>query len=288
MMPESAERLAALIIGDVHIIQNVPTTAVSTLANNPAIAIKTTVGTRPKLLDINVTRPPFDDVRVRQALQHAINVEAILQQVVNGYGIPLPGPLSPANHYANLSLQPYGFNLERARSLLAEAGYAPEDIVLTIDTTPANDSLASAVATQLRAFGIQVSIADWDIATLKPHLLNCEHQAFLGDWGDSIFDPVGYIEAKWQTRDETSSAGRGNYACYSNAQVDTLIEAGASEANTQKRQDIYNEVQQLIYTESPSLFLYLPQEIEAASTLVHNWQPSPDGRINLHDVWLDQ
>jgi peptide/nickel transport system substrate-binding protein len=106
------------------------------------------------------------------------------------------------------------------------------------------------------------------------------------DWGDSTFDPVGYIEAKWQTRADGTSAGRGNFSCYSNPTVDELIEAGASEPDLQKRRKIYGETQRLIYQDAPAIFLYVPQEVEAASANVRNWQPSPDSRINLHDVWL--
>ncbi len=87
---------------------------------------------------------------------------------------------------------------------------------------------------------------------------------------------------------EGTSAGRGNYSCYSNARVDELIEAGASEPDSQKRREIYDEAQRLIYEDAPAVFLYVPQEIEAASARVHNWEPSPDSRINLHDVWLSE
>jgi peptide/nickel transport system substrate-binding protein len=70
--------------------------------------------------------------------------------------------------------------------------------------------------------------------------------------------------------------------------VDELIEAGASESDPDKRADIYVELQRLIFEEAPAVFLYVPQEIEAASARVRNWEPSPDGRINLHDVWLSK
>jgi peptide/nickel transport system substrate-binding protein len=117
-------------------------------------------------------------------------------------------------------------------------------------------------------------------------LLNCRRQAFLRDWGDSAFDPVGYVEAKWQTYHPGTPAGRANYSCYSNGTVDELIEAGASEPDADTRWGIYAEMQRIIHEEAPAIFLYVPQEIEAASARVRNWDPSPDSRINLHDVWL--
>ena len=66
------------------------------------------------------------------------------------------------------------------------------------------------------------------------------------------------------------------------------IEMGETELNVAKRHQIYDEAQRIIYEEAPAVFLFLPQEIEACSSKVRNWVPSPDGRINLHDVQLSE
>ena len=288
MIPETSTRVAALLAGEVHIIQNVPAYMVPKLLGNPDVQVKTCIGTRPKFMDLNVTKPPFDDVRVRQALNYAVDAETLLAKVAGGYGVILPGPLSPANNYADPDLKPYGYDPDKARELLAEAGYKPEDISFVIDAYGPYVELAEAVAGQLRAFGMDVSVRTWEYKVVKPLLLNCERQAFLRDWGDSAFDPVGYIEAKWHTRVEGTPYGRGNFSCYSNPKVDELIEAGESEPDPEKRREIYYEMQRIIYEDAPAVFLYVPQEIEAASAKVQNWEPSPDSRINLHDVWLKE
>jgi len=286
MIPEASARVEALSTGEVHIIQDVPSLLVTQLIGNPEITIKTTMGTRPKFMDLNVTSPPFDDVRVRRALNYALDTDKILTEVASGYGVVLPGPLSPANLYADPSLAPYGHDPEKVEALLDEAGYRPEDISFVIDAYGPYMEIAEAVVRQLRALGMDVSVRTWDYEEVKPLLLNCQRQAFLRDWGDSAFDPVGYVEAKWQTYVEGTPAGRGNFSCYSNPRADELITAGASEPDPKKRREIYDEMQRIIYEDAPAVFLYVPQEIEAASARVHNWQPSPDSRINLHDVWL--
>jgi len=288
MIPETSTRVASLLAGEVHIIQNVPAYMVPQFLGNPDVQVKTCMGTRPKFMDLNVTRPPFDDVRVRQALNYAVDAETLLAKVAGGYGIILPGPLSPANNYADPDLKPYGYDPEKAKELLAEAGYKPEDISFVIDAYGPYVEIAEAVAGQLRALGMDANVRTWEYKVVKPLLLNCERQAFLRDWGDSAFDPVGYIEAKWHTRVEGTPLGRGNFSCYSNPEVDALIEAGASEPDPEKRREIYYKMQRLIYEDAPAVFLYVPQEIEAASAKVNNWEPSPDSRINLHDVWLSE
>jgi len=286
MIPDTSTRLAALLAEQVHLIQSVPLHMVPQLLGNPDISVKTTAGTRPKFMDLNVTSPPFDDTRIRQALSYAVDAESILDKVAGGFGVILPGPLSPANVYADPDLEPYGYDPDRAISLLAEAGYQPRDISFVIDAYGPYVDLADAVASQLHSLGMDVNVRAWEYDLVRPMLLNCERQAFLRDWGDSVFDPVGYIEAKWHTRVEDTPDGRGNFACYSNPKVDELIEAGASEPDPDQRRRIYAEVQSLIHEDAPSIWLYVPQEIEAVSARVHNWEPSPDSRINLHDVWL--
>ena len=76
--------------------------------------------------------------------------------------------------------------------------------------------------------------------------------------------------------------------CYSNPRVDELIKAGEVESDPVQRQKIYDEAQQIVYDEAPAVFLILPEEAEAASTRVQNWEPASDSRINLHDVCLTQ
>ena len=107
VIPEASTRVAALLAGEVDIIQNVPAELVSTLEQVPGIQIKTAPGTSPEWMEMNVNKPPFDDVRVRQAMNYAIDKQLLIDAIFGGKAVALPGPLSPYNNYANKSLQPY-------------------------------------------------------------------------------------------------------------------------------------------------------------------------------------
>jgi len=287
MLPETSTRVAALQAGEVHLIQAVPADMYDMLQADPNVVVKTCAGTRPEWMEMNVHQPPFDNVKVRQAMNYAVNAELLVEKVLGGRGIVLPGPLSPYNNFADPTLSPYGYDPEKAKALLAEVGYNPEDISFVLDAPEASKERAEALAGQFQELGMDVTVRLWDYSVVRPLLRDGERMAFIYSWGDSAFDPVGHFEAKWRTWDpEGQVNGRGNFSTYSNARVDELVEMGETEADVAKRHEIYDEAQRIVYEEAPAVFLFLPEEIEACSAKVMNWAPSPDSRINLHDVWL--
>jgi peptide/nickel transport system substrate-binding protein len=298
-IPEASTRVAALKAGEVHIIDQVATHLVPALAVDPNVLVKTCNGTRAHWLEMNVTRPPFDDVRVRQAMNYAVDVDLIIEQVLGGLAVPVPGALMPTNYFADPTLEPYGYDPEKAVALLEEAGWVDTDedglldkddeaFAFVIDAATGTKEQAEAIAGQLREVGLDASVRVWDYGVLKPLLLEGERSAYIGSWGNASHDPVGCMEAKFRTGVEGTGKGRGNFSQYSNARVDELIDAGETESDVATRHEIYDEAQQIIYDEAPAVFLYLPQETEACRVTVQNWAPIPDSRENMHDVWLSE
>jgi peptide/nickel transport system substrate-binding protein len=297
VIPEASTRVAALLAGEVDIIQSVPSELVDTLAQTPGIQVKTAPGTQPQWLQLNVSDPLFEDVGVRQALNYAIDKDLIVEAVYGGRAVSLPGPLSPFNNFVNADLSPYPYDPDRALELLAEAGWADSDgdsildkdgqpFAFTLDTIEDWRPLAEAVASLYREIGIDASVRFWEYSVVQPQLFACERQAFLDDWGDSAFDPVGHFEAKWHTFVEGEPYGRGNFMCYSNERVDELIKLGETIPDPDERRVVYDEAQEIVYEEAPAVFLILPEEAEAASERVQDWEPASDSRVNLHDVCL--
>jgi len=295
VIPDALTRAAALRAGEVDIIQAVPLDLVEVLAEAPDVQVRTAPGTRPAWMDMNVNRSPFDDVRVRQALNYAVDKQRIVDEIYGGRAVVLPGPLSPFNNFVNKELQPYPFDPEKALDLLAEAGWTDSDgdgildedgqpFAFIIDTLEMWRPLAEAMADQLQAIGIEATVRLWERPVIRPRLLAGERTAFLDGWGDSAFDPVGHFEAKWHGYVEDQPYGRGNYSGYDNERVNELIRMGEVTADPTERQRIYDEAQEIIYEEAPAVFLVLPEQIEAASVRIQNWEPASDSRINLHDI----
>ncbi len=295
VIPEASTRVAALLAYEVDIIQAVPAELVDTLAQTPGVQVKTAPGTQPKWMEMNVNQPPFDDVRVRQAMNYAVDKELIIEAIYGGRAVALPGPLSPFNNFVNEDLEPYPYDPDQALALLEEAGWTDSDgdgvldkggqpLAFTIDTIERWRPLAEAVADQFRALGVDASVRFWEYSVVKPMLLAGERMAYLDDWGDSAFDPVGHFEAKWHGQVEGEPYGRGNFSTYNNERVNELIRLGETTADPAERQEVYDEAQEIVYEEAPAVFLILPEEAEAALEDIENWEPASDSRINLHDV----
>jgi peptide/nickel transport system substrate-binding protein len=189
VIPESSTRVAALLAGEVDIIQSVPSELVDILAQTPGVQVQTAPGTQPQWLQLNVSDPLFEDVGVRQALNYAIDKDLIVEAIYGGRAVSLPGPLSPFNNFVNADLSPYPYDPDKALEMLAEAGWADSDgdgildkdgqpFAFTLDTIEEWRPLAEAVASLYREIGIDASVRFWEYSVVKPQLLACERQAY--------------------------------------------------------------------------------------------------------------
>jgi peptide/nickel transport system substrate-binding protein len=295
VIPEASTRVSALLAGEVDIITNVPQDLIASLSGNEKVQVKTAAGTQPKWIELNVNKAPFDDVNVRKAMNYAVDKDLIIQQIYGGRAVALPGALSPFNSLVNKSLSPYPYDTAMATDLLTQAGWADTDgdsildkdgqpLVLTIDTLEEWRPLAEAIADMYRAIGLDASVRFWEYSVIKDQLMAGERQAYLDDWGDSAFDPVGHFEAKWHGFVADTPYGRGNFSTYNNERVNELIQQGETTGDTTARQALYDEAQQIVYDEAPAVFLILPEEVEAAAASISNWTPASDSRENMHDV----
>lgn len=279
IMPEVSTRVAAIQSGDVQIIHNIPPDMIATLEADPDVIVKTVDGTRMHMFEMNVNMAPFDDVRVRQAMNHAIDVGAIVDSVLLGHATAVAGPLLPHGFAVNPAIKPYGYDPEKAKELLAEAGYA-DGFELVIDTEDDLKDVAYAAASMLKDVGIEATVRIWDWGVLRDQLLAGERMMCLGNWGNSTLDPSDLLVPKLRSKD------RGNYSQYANPELDALLDAAEIAVDREERANLYYQAQEIIYNDAPWVFGYVGSEIEACRANVVNFEPSTDSRINLHDVAL--
>lgn len=279
IIPENASRVAALLAGEVDIINELPVSAIKQVDGSGRAKVLKANGTRSFFVAMNLAKKPFDDPRVRKALNHAIDRKLIIDRVLSGTAVPLNGVLSPQAFGFNPDLAEYKYDPALAKKLLAEAGYG-SGLAMTIDAEGAFKDVAEAVASMLQRAGVKATVQVWEGAVLTPlwrdPAKRKDRDLYFTSWGNGSLDPSDIMLPTLRT------GGRGNSAGFSNARVDQLLDAAEVELDPAKRKALYFEAQSIVNAAAPWIFLWLPQDLYGVSNRVTGWTPSPDSRINLH------
>lgn len=284
VIPENASRVAALLAGDVHIINALPTHTMKQVENNPDTRVMAVNGTRSTFIALNNQAAPFNDVRVRHAVAHALDRELIVDKILDGNATLIDGILSPDAFGKNKSLPAYEFDLTKAKTLLAEAGY-PNGLDVTLDVDGANKETAEALGSLLTKAGIRTKVVVGEASQLtkryrtKGELI--DGQMWLTSWGNGSLDPVGIFVPTHQT------AARGNSSGYSNKEVDALLDTANAETDRAKRASLYAQAEAIVNKDLPKVYLWVAKDLYGVSNKVSGWQPSADSRINLHDACVN-
>ncbi|NOX44458.1 MAG: ABC transporter substrate-binding protein [Caldiserica bacterium] len=260
-IPDGAARALALQAGDVDIAVDIPYQTAKALEGNPAFTVVSGPMNLVQILAINNARTPFADLRVRQAIAHAIDREKIIELVALGYATPIGGPIPPGMPYYVDLTDLYPYDPERARELLAEAGY-PRGFEATM-TLPSNYEFhvktGELIAAQLGAVGIGVSIrlvdwgtwlervyaqADYDL-TVIGHIGRLDPALMLTGYGAER--PDYYFRRGWR-----------------NAELEELLEEGKTCMDPERRREIYARAQRIIAEEVVNYFIQDPHRIIAA------------------------
>lgn len=280
IIPENASRVAALLAGEVDIINELPPFDMKKVEANPNTKVMKVNGTRTFFVALNNAKKPFDDPRVRKAANMAVNKALIIDRILLGTAVPLNGVMSPDAFGYNPDLPAYPFDADGAKKLLAEAGY-PSGIDVTLDTEGAFKETVEALASMLTKAGIRAKVNVGEGSTLRAKWSPTGEKTgdmYFTSWGNGSLDPADIFVPTLRTGD------RGNSAFYSNKEVDKLLDAANVELDQTKRADLYKQAQVLVNKDAPWMFLWLPQDLYGVSKRVSGWEPSADSRINLHDA----
>lgn len=283
IVPENASRVAGLLAGELDIINELPPSAIKQVEASGNARVAKVNGTRSFFLAINVNKKPFTDVRVRQALNYAVNKKLIIDRVLGGTATSLNGVLSPDTFAFKADLPEYDYNPDKAKKLLADAGAT--GLSFTIDTEGAFKDLAEALASMFNRIGVQAKVQVWEGAVLIPiwrdDVRRKDRDLYLTSWGNGSLDPSDIMLPTLR------SGGRGNTAGYANPEVDKLLDSAEVVIKVDARRDLYLKAQEIVTREAPWVFLWLPQDLYGVSKRLKGWEPSADSRINLHDAYIE-
>jgi len=238
-------------------------------------------------LGYNLLNDKFKDKIVRQALNYAVNKEALIYGVLMGLGRVCTGPFVPESWAYDKQLKPSGYDPLKAKDMLAQAGWSDTDgdgviekdgeiFEFTILTNQGNDLRKRAVEIiqhQLGAIGIKVKIkvVEWSVF-LTEFVNKKRFEAVLMGWGLSR-DPDCFDI--WHS----SKAGKGefNFISYKNARVDNLLVQGRHVFDQEARAEIYHEIQRILYDEQPYMFLWVADSLPVVHKRFKNVLPAPAG-----------
>ena len=269
VMTDQASRLAALRTGNIHMAK-LPASSIPLVKDNPDIQVMDYQSNDYSYLGFNLDLEKFQDKRVRQAISYAINRQDIIDTVYDGEaqitGFVPPAMGKWAIDYASEDL--YQQNIEKAKKLLADAGY-PDGFETTIGVGLYDDirDTGEVLQKQLEAIGIKAEIQNLESGQYIDAWSNRTHEMLAGRNGAGT-DPnraVGFF---------FSTNGSANVWGYSNPEVDKLVELGKATVDEKEREKVYKEAQQLVLDDCPNLFLVSPMEYFFVRKEVSNFEPS--------------
>lgn len=249
---EDSSRVIALQNGEIDVCINPPINELDILESDPNVTVFERAGSRLFYFAFNVTKAPWDNQKLRQAVACAINRDDVLEVAVYGKGTPQKTILNRGLWGFYDDMEGYNYDLDRAKALMAEAGYPDggiETTLLIANSSPYKE-IAQVIQGNLKEIGITVKIDTVEDATLKSMCKEGEQALYLWRWNED--SKVDFVY-----RDLFYTGSSSNYHHYSSARADELTDLVATEKDQDKRYEYGVELQKLIVDDCPQVPLYI-------------------------------
>lgn len=276
VIPDPQTRVAALLSGEVHVIGGeylggISVESLPTLESNSDIRILKAPAVTTFYIATRFAEPPYDDVRVRQALNHAIDRQGIAAAIFHQTAEPAEGLLPPSIPYVTRTASgAYDYDPERAAALLAEAGWTvntagmlekdgqPLKMNLVVDRSrlPQTESMAEVIQSELKALGIELELRAYDYSGWLDASTNGDYGLTMRfSWGPP-YDPHTVLAGAFHTRE-------GEFTSFCNPDLDGLIDSVLATTDDAQRQELYDQIWQLLDDEAAVVPLLYPQRVYA-------------------------
>jgi peptide/nickel transport system substrate-binding protein len=308
VIPDYNARLTQLKNGEVDLAEYLKPEDVSGLKNTGSLVVASLKGREYDYLGWNNLDPDqfkknrnivpnklFGSEKIRQALSMAINRNEILSEYLHGYGELANSPISPIFKNAiDEKLMPYAFDLEKAKTLLAEEGWIDKDrngilekngeefkFILTISSNNPRRIFASTlIKNTFKQLGIDMKIEQLELGMLIDRINNKSVDAWMASWIIPI--PLD-LKFSWYSHLATTPM---NFPSYQNKELDALLDKLETKISWQQKNEIYKNIEALLYRDQPVTFLYWIDNIVAYNKKIKNIEITPLGTV--HHCWLWQ
>ncbi|AYC30824.1 ABC transporter substrate-binding protein [Paenisporosarcina cavernae] len=285
-IPDNSARLNALTTGEIDLADGVNPADGATVESNDELQLFERPSMNVGYLGLTSTRPPFDNKLVRQAINHAIDKQAIVDAFFEGRAEVAKNPMPPVIGGYNDDIPGYDYDPAKAKELLAEAGF-PDGFEMDLWAMPVprpympdGQKVAEAMQKNLADVGIKANIVSYEWATYLEKARNGEADAFLLGWTGDNGDADNFIYVLL----DKDNIGSNNYSYYSNDELhDILIEA-QSTVDEDARNDLYMQAQEIIFDDAPWVPIAHSTPLLAGRADITGFLPHPTGSDKLETV----
>jgi peptide/nickel transport system substrate-binding protein len=294
IVPDDTVRTLELRKGTIHLLQNdIEPEVLRALEKETRFTVQKRQGTNYAYLGFNLKDPILRSRKVRQAIAHAIDRNAIIEHLLGGLAVPATGVLCPQNWAYEPAVDTYEYDSEAARRLLDEAGYEDPDgpgpamrFALTYKTS--QNELRRRIGEAIQGFlgevGIEVSMRSYEWGTFFSDIRKGNFQLYTLTWV-GITDPDIFTYLFHSRSLPPDGANRGSYL---NPEVDRLIEQGRVLGSRQERKEVYGLIQKTLAKDLPYVSLWNEVNVVVMDRRIRGFVLRPDGDLfSLKDVWIE-
>ena len=286
VIPENTSRLTALINGEIDLMDGLNPDDAETVKSNPDLQLILRPSMNVGYIGFNVEKAPFDNPKVREAIAYAINKPAIIEAFFAGLGQPAVNPMPTSLWGHNDDIKDREYNLEKAKQILAEAGF-PNGFQTDFWAMPVprpympdGVKIAEAIQQDLNKIGVQTEIVTMEWATYLEKTRLGEQTMFMLGWTGDNGDPDNFLA----TLLDKNNINGNNHTRWANEEAHQLM-MKAKQAPTQaEREQLYKQVQEIIFKEVPMVPLAHSTPALAARANVIDYLPHPKGSESLEKV----
>ena len=249
IVPDDNTRVLMLESKKADVIENPPGNLVSQIDKTPGLSVQLFPSTRVDFIQLDEHYKPFKNLFVRQALNYALNRSAIVKLAYQGHAVPGASFMPYKMQYYDSGIRPYPYNVAKARQLLAKGGYPHgfNTFLITVSGDVAGQAEAVVVKSELAAVGINVNIQSYELLTAYNKEDNGHSQMGERYWTNDIIDPDEV--ATFGANCKGGANAFNSYWC--DSQANSLVDRARAELDNAKRQQMYSQIQQIVYQQSP-------------------------------------
>ena len=289
IVPDATTRYAKLQAGSCDLILFPNVADLAKMKTDPKVQLLEQKGLNVAYIAFNNEKPPFDNVKVRQALNYAVDKKAIIDAVYQGGGTAAKNPLPPTIWSYNDEIQEYPYDPEKAKQLLAEAGYPNgfetdfwiQPVIRSSNPNPKR--LAELVMADWAKVGVKANPVTFEWADYQKRAKAGELTAGIFGWSGDNGDPDNFLSPLLAS----SNIGNSNYARFSNPEFDALLTKAIGLTDKAQRSELYKQAQVIFHEQSPWIPVAHSVGFAPLSKRVKGYVQSPFGYDAFYGVSVD-